>query len=91
MVKTRISKGGQVTIPAAVRRRWGATELVVEDTGDTLVLRPIPADPIGAALGSLRGPSATSEALRVRARREDAAAERRRRHAAEPAARGRRT
>ena len=53
MTTLRISKGGQLSLPAEIRRRWGATDLIVEDLGDTVVLRPMPADPIAAARGAL--------------------------------------
>ena len=77
----RITRGGQVSIPAAVRRRWATDRVIIEDSGDALVLRPVPADPIGAAIGSLRLPEGlTSDDLRARARaeEEDAAEVRRR-------------
>ena len=71
MSKAMISKGGQVQVPAAVRRRWGTREIIIEDLGGSLLVRPLPADPIGAALGSLaRGPLSTDE-LRRQAREED--------------------
>jgi hypothetical protein len=47
-----ISKGGQVSVPAAVRKRWRTHAVMAEDCGDHLVLRPAPADPIAAALGA---------------------------------------
>ena len=53
MTALRISKGGQVSLPAGIRRRWGATELLIDDLGDSVVLRPMPADPIAAARGAL--------------------------------------
>ena len=65
-------------MPAEVRKRWGTTNLLVEDHGDALVLRPIPADPIGAAMGSFAGPGPTSDEMRAQARDEEASAERRR-------------
>ena len=77
----RITRGGQVSIPAAVRGRWATDRVIIEDSGDALVLRPVPADPIGAAIGSLRLPEGlTSDDLRARARaeEEDAAEVRRR-------------
>jgi bifunctional DNA-binding transcriptional regulator/antitoxin component of YhaV-PrlF toxin-antitoxin module len=73
-----ISKGGQVTVPAEVRKRWGTTRVVVEDLGDALVLRPIPADPIKAARGSLAGPGPTADEMRAQARREEEQIERKR-------------
>ena len=69
----RISQGGQVSIPADIRRRWATDRLVLEDRGGDIVIRPLPADPIGAARGSLplRG-GLTSEEMRRLARAEDA-------------------
>ena len=72
MSRATISKGGQIQVPAAVRRRWGTREILIEDLGKSLLVRPLPADPIGSALGSLaRGPLSTDE-LRRQAREEDA-------------------
>ena len=65
-------------MPAEIRKRWGTSNLIVEDHGDALVLRPIPADPIGAAMGSFAGPGPTSDEMRKQARAEEASAERRR-------------
>lgn len=47
----RISDGGQVSVPAAVRKRWKTRRLIAEDEGDRLVLRPLVDDPIRQALG----------------------------------------
>lgn len=54
MKQTVITTGGQVSIPAEVRHRWGTRRLLVEDRGTELAFRPIPDDPIGAARGALR-------------------------------------
>lgn len=54
MKQATISKGGQVSIPAEVRHRWGTNRVLVDDRGDELVFRPLPMDPIGAARGALR-------------------------------------
>lgn len=40
-------------MPAAVRKRWGTSTVIVEDHGDRIVLRPAADDPIEAAQGSL--------------------------------------
>lgn len=55
----------------------GATDrLLIEDRGDVLLVRPLPADPIAAARGSLPLPEGlTSERLRALAREEEQAAE----------------
>lgn len=49
----KISRGGQISVPASVRKRWGANSVLVEDRGDLLILRPVPADPIAAGAGAL--------------------------------------
>lgn len=51
--RMKISKGGQVSIPAPIRKRWGTNAVTLEDRGDQLVLRPAPDDPIEAAAGAL--------------------------------------
>ena len=78
MKTLKITAGGQVSLPAAVRRRWGTRSVAIEDLGDRVVLRPFPDDPIAAARGALKGRLPPSEELRKRARADEAAAERRR-------------
>jgi bifunctional DNA-binding transcriptional regulator/antitoxin component of YhaV-PrlF toxin-antitoxin module len=73
MKTTTISKGGQVSIPAAVRHRWGTRNVVVEDQGTAVLIRPIPPDPIGAAIGSLAGRGPNSDELRALVRAEESA------------------
>lgn len=75
MKLTRISQGGQVQIPAEVRRRWGTRTVLVDDAGTYLRISPVPDDPIAAAAGSLAGggPSGTDIARIWRA--EEASAE----------------
>jgi AbrB family looped-hinge helix DNA binding protein len=72
MKTVTITTGGQVSIPAEVRHRWGTRRVIVEDRGDALVLRPLPADPIGAAIGSFAGPGPTTDEMRAALRREEA-------------------
>lgn len=67
MKRLRISAGGQVSVPADVRKRWKTRVVVADDRGDHLILRPVPEDPIDAALGAfahLPGPTA-DEARRM--------------------------
>jgi hypothetical protein len=73
-----ISKGGQVSIPASVKNRWGTRQVMIEDQGDALVLRPLPADPIGAALDLFDTGGPTTDEIRAQLREEDAAVEARR-------------
>ncbi|MCB1015194.1 MAG: hypothetical protein KDB10_08765 [Acidimicrobiales bacterium] len=68
-----ISQGGQISIPAAVRRRWGSRRVRVVDAGDRLIVEPVPDDPIDRARGSLRlERGLTTESLRAAGREEDA-------------------
>jgi bifunctional DNA-binding transcriptional regulator/antitoxin component of YhaV-PrlF toxin-antitoxin module len=72
MKTATISRGGQVSIPAEIRHRWGdATRVILVDHGDSLELRPIPADPIGALLGMFAGPGPTSDEIRAQLREEE--------------------
>ena len=67
MKRLRISAGGQVSVPAAVRQSWKTKVVVAEDRGDHLILRPAPEDPIEAARGAfahLPGPT-VDEARRL--------------------------
>ena len=56
MKSARISKGGQIQVPAEVRRRWATDEVLIQDYGTYLRIAPIPDDPISAVMGSLAGP-----------------------------------
>lgn len=72
---TRISQGGQVQVPAEVRRRWGTRDVLIDDLGSSITIRPLPDDPIGAAMGSLAGPGLSSEEMIRQFREEEAEAE----------------
>ena len=70
----KASRNGQVSIPAGARRRWNADCVVVVDLGDRIVVRPLPADPVGELVGKYRRGPATDTA-RLRTRSDGAAAE----------------
>lgn len=53
--RMKISKGGQVSIPAPIRKRWGTTTVTLEDRGEEIVLKPAPDDPLAAAAGAFAG------------------------------------
>jgi len=76
-MRIRVSKGGQISLPAEIRRRWATDALVVEDLGDRVVLRPIPSDPVGAVVGAFASQKRTAGHARKRIRDEEQAAERR--------------
>jgi bifunctional DNA-binding transcriptional regulator/antitoxin component of YhaV-PrlF toxin-antitoxin module len=78
MARLKISRGGQISVPATIRHRWKGSTLALEDHGDHVVLRPAPDDPVAAARGALAGLAGgvTSEEMRREAREEDAERER---------------
>ena len=53
--RMKISKGGQISIPAPIRKRWGTTTVTLEDRGEEIVVKPVPDDPIAAAAGAFAG------------------------------------
>jgi AbrB family looped-hinge helix DNA binding protein len=78
--RVKISKGGQISIPAAIRHRWGTSTVALEDQGNRIVLEPAADDPIAAAEGALAeefGALDLAE-LRSRAREDEQVAEARR-------------
>lgn len=78
MKRLRISRGGQVSVPAAVRHRWQTRVVVAEDRGDHLILRPAVEDPIEAARGAFKDyPGPSSDEMRHLNREEDRSAEER--------------
>lgn len=79
MRHTRITRGGQISVPAEVRRRWNTSHVTLDDRGDQLVVSPAPDDPISALRGSLKGRiEVGSEDLRKQARTDERAAGERR-------------
>lgn len=51
--RVKISKGGQISIPAEIRHRWETNMVEISDLGDRVVIRPVPNDPIAEAKGAL--------------------------------------
>jgi bifunctional DNA-binding transcriptional regulator/antitoxin component of YhaV-PrlF toxin-antitoxin module len=78
--RMRISKGGQLSIPASVRHRWATSTVVLDDQGDRIVIEPAPDDPIAAAFGALRAEleGVDLAEMRRRAREDERIAEDRR-------------
>lgn len=83
MKRLKVTGGGQVSVPAEIRRRWGTSTLALEDHGDRIVLFPAADDPVAAARGGLRelAPSASDELRRAARAAETGAVEARRRRA----------
>ena len=80
MTATRVtvSRNGQVSVPAAVRHRWGTRSVLVIDRGDYAIVRPIPDDPITALEGAHGGTGIPAEEARAAERAAEEAAEQRR-------------
>lgn len=78
--RMRVSKGGQISIPAAIRHRWATSTVVLDDQGGRIVIEPAPDDPIAAAEGSLAAEFGGIELRRARdlAREDERHAEARR-------------
>lgn len=74
----KVTAGGQVSLPAAVRKRWNTAQVVLQDQGDHVVVRPLPDDPIAAACGSLSRRGGDVAAVRAAERRAGAAREKQR-------------
>lgn len=71
-MRMKISKGGQVSIPAPIRHRWGTSMVTLEDEGSRIILQPAADDPIAAADGALAEEFGELDVARLRRRaRED--------------------
>lgn len=79
MKLAKITSAGQISLPAAVRRRWQTSRVVIDDLGDHLVVRPAPDDPVVAMRGIWKDSRISTDVLRRRARADEAAAQARRR------------
>lgn len=78
--RLKISKGGQISIPAAIRHRWATSTVALDDQGDRIVLEPASDDPIAAAEGALAEEFGALDITRLRreAREDERLAEARR-------------
>lgn len=70
--RMKVSSNGQVSIPAEARARWQTREVVVVDLGDRVVMRPAPADPVGAVKGKYKGRGPRTDRARNQARADEA-------------------
>jgi len=77
--RAKVTRNGQVSLPAELRHRWGAGSVLVIDRGNYAIVRPIPEDTIAALQGAHAGPGPTSEQARKAERQADVEREDRRR------------
>lgn len=76
--QVKVSRNGQVSVPAAVRHRWGTSTVLIIDRGDYAIVRPVPDDPIAALRGAYAAPGPATDAARAADRAADAASDDRR-------------
>jgi bifunctional DNA-binding transcriptional regulator/antitoxin component of YhaV-PrlF toxin-antitoxin module len=74
----KVSRNGQVSIPADTRSRWRSERVVMVDLGDRIVVRPLPDDPVGSLRGKYAGVGSDSDESRRLERVAGADRERRR-------------
>ena len=70
-VPAKVTSSGQISLPAALRRRWGAGRVLVVDRGDYAIVRPLPEDIVGFLRGSVTPSGGTLEDVRADERRAD--------------------
>lgn len=77
-VKAKVTRNGQISLPAELRHRWRSVAVLVIDRGSYAIVRPIPDDVVTDLRGAHAGPGPTSEQTRAaeRARDEEAASSR---------------
>ncbi|MGH3505058.1 MAG: AbrB/MazE/SpoVT family DNA-binding domain-containing protein [Nocardioidaceae bacterium] len=73
----RVTRNGQVSLPAELRHRWATGTVLVIDRGDYAIVRPIPADPLATLRGAHAGPGPTTEQVRAAEREAEAEREQR--------------
>jgi len=78
-VRAKMTRNGQMSLPAELRHRWGAGSVLVIDRGGYAIVRPIPGDPVAALHGVYAGPGPSSEDARSSERSAEATQETRRR------------
>lgn len=68
----RVSRNGQVPIPADVRARWQASDVLVVDLGDRIVMRPTRPETSAGLVGKYRGRGLDTDQLRRSDRAQEA-------------------
>jgi len=69
--EAKVTGSGQISLPAQLRRRWGASTVLVVDLGDYAIVRPVPADPIAALRGAYAGAGPSTDDTRAAERATD--------------------
>jgi bifunctional DNA-binding transcriptional regulator/antitoxin component of YhaV-PrlF toxin-antitoxin module len=75
----KVTRNGQISLPAELRHRWTADSVLVIDRGDYAIVRPVPADVVSALRGKYAGPGPAVEQARADEREAEAKREPQRR------------
>ena len=70
-IEAKVTRNGQMSLPAELRHRWAAASVLVIDRGDYAIVRPIPPDTVTALRGAHAGPGLTAEQARALDRDDD--------------------
>jgi bifunctional DNA-binding transcriptional regulator/antitoxin component of YhaV-PrlF toxin-antitoxin module len=63
-VRAKVTRNGQISLPAELRHRWDADAVIVIDRGAYAIVRPVPDDVVGTLQGAHAGPGPSLEAAR---------------------------
>lgn len=67
-LQAKVTDSGQISLPAALRRRWGVKRVLVIDRGDYAIVRPMPEDIVDFLRGSITTGGARLEEIRAEER-----------------------
>lgn len=70
-MKAKVTRNGQISLPAELRRRWGSGAVLVIDRGSYAIVRPVPDDVVSALHGAHAGPGPTPDEARAAERARD--------------------
>jgi AbrB family looped-hinge helix DNA binding protein len=71
-VIAKVTRNGQISLPAPIRRRWQTREVRIVDHGDHVEVVPLAEDPIAAVRGMFPPVPGGLERLRAADREEEA-------------------
>ncbi len=63
--QAKVTRNGQVSLPAAIRHRWNAGSVLIVDRGGYAIVRPIPEDPVGELQGAYASAGPATDAARA--------------------------
>ncbi|MGL5867342.1 MAG: AbrB/MazE/SpoVT family DNA-binding domain-containing protein [Dermatophilaceae bacterium] len=63
-VAAKVTRNGQISLPAEMRHRWHTERVLVIDRGDYAIVRPIPDDPVSTLRGAYAGSGPTTDEAR---------------------------